>query len=141
MAHINRWEKKGEGESVAGMTNEMRAMMEEFCGVFRTQEVLDEGVEKIRGLLGRLNGVRLGDQSKVFNTARFEAFELENQLEVAMATMLSAAARQESRGAHSRLDFPERDDRVELAELPFLAAAEQSHDLLPGPPAAITGRG
>jgi succinate dehydrogenase / fumarate reductase flavoprotein subunit len=52
MAHINRWEKKGEGESVAGMTNEMRAMMEEFCGVFRTQEVLDEGVEKIRGLLG-----------------------------------------------------------------------------------------
>ncbi|MGB5282612.1 MAG: succinate dehydrogenase flavoprotein subunit, partial [Arenicellales bacterium] len=51
MAHINRWEKKGEGESVAGMTNEMRAMMEEFCGVFRTREVLDEGVEKIRGLL------------------------------------------------------------------------------------------
>ena len=111
MEHINRWEKKGEGESVAEMTNEMRAMMEEFCGVFRTQDVLDEGVEKIRGLLGRLDGVRLGDQSKVFNTARFEAFELENQLEVAMATMLSAAARQESRGAHSRLDFPERDDR------------------------------
>ena len=111
MAHINRWEKKGEGESVAGMTNEMRAMMEEFCGVFRTQEVLEEGVEKIRGLLGRLDGVRLGDQSKVFNTARFEAFELENQLEVAMATMLSAAAREESRGAHSRLDFPDRDDR------------------------------
>lgn len=111
MAHINRWEKKGEGESVAAMTNEMRAMMEEFCGVFRTQEVLDEGVEKIRGLLGRLDDVRLGDQSKVFNTARFEAFELENQLEVAMATMLSAAAREESRGAHSRLDFPDRDDR------------------------------
>ena len=111
MAHINRWEKKGEGESVAEMTNEMRAMMEEFCGVFRTQEVLDEGVEKIRGLLDRLDDVRLGDQSKVFNTARFEAFELENQLEVAMATMLSAAAREESRGAHSRLDFPERDDR------------------------------
>jgi succinate dehydrogenase / fumarate reductase flavoprotein subunit len=81
--HIQRWDRKGEGESVAEVTNEMR----------------------------RLDNVRLGDQSKVFNTARFEAFELENQLEVAMATMLSAAAREESRGAHSRLDFPERNDK------------------------------
>ncbi|GMR06040.1 MAG: succinate dehydrogenase flavoprotein subunit [Gammaproteobacteria bacterium] len=111
MSHIHRWDKTGEGESVADMTNQMRALMEQYCGVFRTQEVLDEGVEKIRALVARLADVRLGDQSKVFNTARFEAFELENQLEVAMATMLSAAARTESRGAHSRLDFPDRDDR------------------------------
>ncbi|MFW2440738.1 MAG: succinate dehydrogenase flavoprotein subunit [Arenicellales bacterium] len=111
MSHIQRWDKKGQGESVADMTNQMRALMEQYCGVFRTQEVLDEGVEKIRALVARLVDVRLGDQSKVFNTARFEAFELENQLEVAMATMLSAAARTESRGAHSRLDFPDRDDR------------------------------
>jgi succinate dehydrogenase / fumarate reductase flavoprotein subunit len=109
--HIQRWDRKGEGESVAEVTNEMRALMEQYCGVFRTQEVLDEGVEKIRALFDRLDNVRLGDQSKVFNTARFEAFELENQLEVAMATMLSAAAREESRGAHSRLDFPERNDK------------------------------
>jgi succinate dehydrogenase / fumarate reductase flavoprotein subunit len=109
--HIQRWDRKGEGESVAGLTNEMRALMEQYCGVFRTREVLDEGVEKIRALFGRLDDVRIGDHSKVFNTARFEAFELENQLEVAMATMLSAAAREESRGAHSRLDFPERNDK------------------------------
>ena len=109
--NIQRWDRKGEGESVAEVTNEMRALMEQYCGVFRTQEVLDEGVEKIRALFDRLDNVRLGDQSKVFNTARFEAFELENQLEVAMATMLSAAAREESRGAHSRLDFPERNDK------------------------------
>ena len=111
MNHIQRWDKTGQGESVADMTNQMRALMEQYCGVFRTQEVLDEGVEKMRLLVARLADVRLGDQSKVFNTARFEAFELENQLEVAMATMLSAAARTESRGAHSRLDFPDRDDR------------------------------
>jgi len=111
MSHIQRWDKTGEGESVADMTSQMRALMEQYCGVFRTQEVLDDGVEKIRALVARLPDVRLGDQSKVFNTARFEAFELENQLEVAMATMLSAAARTESRGAHSRLDFPDRDDR------------------------------
>ncbi len=72
---------------------------------------MDEGVEKIRALYGRLADVRLGDQSRTFNTARFEAFELENQLEVALATIVSAAGRLESRGAHSRLDFPERNDR------------------------------
>jgi succinate dehydrogenase / fumarate reductase flavoprotein subunit len=109
--HIQRWDRKGEGETVADVTNEMRALMEQYCGVFRTQQVLDEGVEKVRALFDRLDNVCLGDHSKVFNTARFEAFELENQLEVAMATMFSAAAREESRGAHSRLDFPERNDK------------------------------
>ncbi|GBE08248.1 MAG TPA: succinate dehydrogenase flavoprotein subunit [Gammaproteobacteria bacterium] len=111
MSHVQRWDKKGEGESVADITKQMRALMEQYCGVFRTQEVLDEGVEEIRALVARLADVRVGDHSKVFNTARIEAFELENQLEVAMATMQSAAARTESRGAHSRLDFPDRDDR------------------------------
>ena len=111
MVHIQRWDEKGEGEPVAAITTEMRNLMDQYCGVFRTQEILDEGLMKMRALYNRLGEVRLGDQSKVFNTARFEAFELENQLEVAIATMLSASARRESRGAHSRLDYVDRNDR------------------------------
>jgi succinate dehydrogenase / fumarate reductase flavoprotein subunit len=110
LARLSRWERRGEGESVEHLRQELTRAMEEHCGVFRTEEVLKEGVARVVSLQERLADVHLRDHSRVFNTARIEALELENLMEVAVATILSALRRQESRGAHSRIDYPERDD-------------------------------
>jgi len=110
MAHLARWDQQGDGESVADLRRELQSTMEEYCGVFRTEEVLQQGMEKVLELERRMANVRLHDHSKVFNTARIEAMELENLIEIGVATVASALARKESRGAHSRMDYPERDD-------------------------------
>jgi succinate dehydrogenase / fumarate reductase flavoprotein subunit len=112
MAQIARWDRPegGNGESVDGLRNELRTTLETYCGVFRTREVLEEGVRKTLAIQERLENVRVRDHSKVFNTARIEALELENLVEVGLATVVSALAREESRGAHMRRDFPERND-------------------------------
>jgi len=110
MQRVKRWEKSGDGESVHALRDEMQKIMEAHCGVFRTQDVMQEGVAKMKALHERLQHAVLHDQSKIFNTARIEALELENMMEIALATIMSAQAREESRGAHSRIDFPARDD-------------------------------
>jgi succinate dehydrogenase / fumarate reductase flavoprotein subunit len=111
LARLARWDEAGEGESVDGLKAELKKVMEEHCGVFREQSVLAEGLEKVQQLAERMQHVRLRDASKIFNTARVEAMELENLIEIALATVASALARTESRGAHSRIDFTERDDQ------------------------------
>ncbi|MCF6354379.1 MAG: succinate dehydrogenase flavoprotein subunit [Candidatus Polarisedimenticolaceae bacterium] len=105
-----RWEKQGDGESVQAVRADLKKAMEDHCGVFRTEKIMQEGIDVIKAIRARLPDVRLQDQSKVFNTARIEALELENLADIAIATMRSAEARQESRGAHSRIDYPDRDD-------------------------------
>lgn len=110
MQRLARWNQQGKGESVAGLRRQLGKIMEEHCGVFRNEEVLVEGQGKVRDLRERLKHAYIDDHSQIFNTARIEAMELENLMEIAMATITSALARQESRGAHSRIDFPERDD-------------------------------
>jgi len=73
--------------------------------VFRKQASMDEGVVKIAAVRERVNAIGLKDKSKVFNTARIEALEVDNLIEVAQATMVSAAARRECRGAHTVEDY------------------------------------
>jgi succinate dehydrogenase / fumarate reductase flavoprotein subunit len=111
MQRLERWDQKGDGETVKQVRDDLKKVMEDHCGVFRTEDVMADGVEKLKAIRDRLPGVRLTDFSRVFNTARIEAMELENLVDIGMATMKSALARQESRGAHSRMDFTERDDK------------------------------
>ena len=106
-------------ESLPELRKELREVMEQHCGVYRDDKVLREGVEKVRKIRQRVENVVLEDKSKVFNTTLTELLELENMADVALATIVSALARQESRGAHSRVDHPERDDEAWLKHTLF----------------------
>ena len=111
LTRLARWERRGDGETVAKVRDDLQRAMEHYCGVFRTEDVLREGLAKVREIAQRVTHARLLDHSKVFNTARIEALELENLVGAALATVASALARHESRGAHSRIDYPQRDDQ------------------------------
>jgi succinate dehydrogenase / fumarate reductase flavoprotein subunit len=110
LSRLARLDSAKTGEYAQDVANDIRAAMQKHAGVFRTQKSLDEGVEKIAALRERVKSIGLKDNSKVFNTARIEALEVDNLIEAAQATIVSAAARPESRGAHAHDDFPNRDD-------------------------------
>jgi len=110
LGRMARLDGQKSGENVSEVAKEMRRTMQAHCGVFRFPEMLIEGVKKIREVADRATRMEIKDKSKVFNTARVEALEVDNLIEVARATMVSAEARKESRGAHDRADFAKRDD-------------------------------
>jgi succinate dehydrogenase / fumarate reductase flavoprotein subunit len=111
LARLARLDGSGSGENTQDVANDIRRTMQAHCGVFRTSELLAQGVARIMELDARCRSVHVKDKSKVFNTARVEALELDNLIETAKATIVSADARKESRGAHAHRDFPERDDK------------------------------
>jgi succinate dehydrogenase / fumarate reductase flavoprotein subunit len=110
LTRLARLENQSNGERVAEVGNALRQDLQAHAGVFRFPEMLAQGVRKIREIRERVERTEIQDKSKVFNTARIEALELDNLIEVAEATLISAQARKESRGAHDRADFHRRDD-------------------------------
>ena len=105
LARLARLDDSTGGEYAQDVANDLRNTMQQHAGVFRTQVTLDEGVIKVAAIAKRVKDIMLKDKSKVFNTARIEALEVENLIESALATMVSAAARKESRGAHTVDDY------------------------------------
>jgi succinate dehydrogenase / fumarate reductase flavoprotein subunit len=108
LARLARLDSQKNGENIYQVGNEIRRVMQAHCGVFRFPDMLVEGARKIRELSERVARTAIADKSRTFNTARIEALELDNLIEAARATMVSAEARKESRGAHDRADFHDR---------------------------------
>jgi fumarate reductase flavoprotein subunit len=107
-------EKKGGDERIGAIREEMQHEMDTGAGVFRTKEGLETLIERLGGLRQRFSRIKIEDSSRTFNTELTSAVELDFMLELSQTIALTALAREESRGAHARRDFPERNDEKYL---------------------------
>ena len=114
LARLARLESNTSGEYAQDVANDIRSCMQAHAGVFRTQALMDAGVKRIAEVRSRVSNITLKDKSKVWNTARMEALEVDNLIEAAQATMVSAAARKECRGAHTVNDYERGADDKEF---------------------------
>jgi succinate dehydrogenase / fumarate reductase flavoprotein subunit len=110
LSRLNRWEKGNGTECPNQIRKDLKECMQNNFGVFRDGPAMAEGLAELESIRKRLNNAKLGDKSSEFNTDRIECLELDNLMETAIATAKAANFRTESRGAHSRFDFPDRDD-------------------------------
>ncbi|MFC4656509.1 succinate dehydrogenase flavoprotein subunit [Rheinheimera marina] len=112
LARTQRWEdsKPGQGEDPAQIKKDLQQCMQLNFSVFREGAAMAEGLEQLKVIRERLKYARLDDKSAEFNTQRIECLELDNLMETAFSTAVAANYRTESRGAHARFDFPDRDD-------------------------------
>ena len=124
LARTQRWENTQKGEDPVQIKKDLQNCMQLNFSVFRDGEAMAEGLNELREIRERLQHARLDDTSKEFNTQRIECLELDNLMETAYSTAVAANFRTESRGAHSRADFPDRDDENWLVHSVYRPADE-----------------
>ncbi|QOI11115.1 succinate dehydrogenase flavoprotein subunit [Blochmannia endosymbiont of Colobopsis nipponica] len=119
-----RWNKNRSGESPVEIRKSLQSCMQNNFSVFREEKMMVTGLKKIREIREQVLYASLRDSSKIFNTQRIECLELDNMIETAYTTALSANFRKESRGAHSRQDFPKRDDKHWLCHTLYIPKSD-----------------
>jgi succinate dehydrogenase / fumarate reductase flavoprotein subunit len=124
LERLNRWNNTRSGEDPVAIRKDLQSCMQNNFSVFREGEAMAQGLEELKEIRQRLKSARLDDRSPDFNTQRIECLELDNLMETAFATAVAANYRTESRGAHSRFDFPDRDDENWLCHSLYVPETE-----------------